>query len=72
MKQPYIYPEMFDHTFTCYVKFFGLDMKVICAFDDPDDVFVWIEKSMHHISYDLPLREWDRIKTFAHQYLETL
>jgi hypothetical protein len=72
MKQVFIYPEQFEHNFLCYVNFFGIDRQVICAYDDPDDVFVWLADSLYHISYDLPLGQWDRVKTLAHQHLETL
>lgn len=67
-----IRPDQFDHHFFCYVKIFGLEIKVLCAYDDPEDVFVWVADSMHHISYDLPLNEWSHIKTLAHQHLESV
>lgn len=67
-----IYPEQFDHSFICYVKFFGWEVKAICAFDDPDDVFTWTADTLHPLTYELKPSESLRVIALAHEFLETV
>ena len=67
-----IYPEQFDHSFVCHVKFFGWEVKAICAFDDPDDVFTWTADTLHPLTYELKPSESLRVIALAHEFLETV
>ena len=67
-----IYPEQFDHSFICHVKFFGWEVKAICAFDDPDDVFTWTADTLHPLTYELKPSESLRVIALAHEFLATV
>lgn len=67
-----IRPDQFDHRFICHVKIFGWEVKAICAFDDPDDVFTWTADTLHPLTYELNPTESQRVSTLAHEYLETV
>ena len=67
-----IRPNQFHHTFFCYVKIFGWQVKAICAFDDPDDVFTWTADTLHPLTYDLTLEVSQLVSTLAHQFLEAV
>jgi hypothetical protein len=70
MKNSYLKPEHFDHVFTTYITFFGSEKKVTCAFDEPDDVQVWLYDNGFNITYDTTREDHARIESFAHEILE--
>jgi hypothetical protein len=70
MKRTYIYPEQFDQRFTTYVTFYGSEKKVLCAFDEPEDVHVWLHDTEFNVTYDISIEDHARIESFAHEILE--
>jgi hypothetical protein len=70
MKDAYLKPEHFDHVFYTYITFFGSQKKVICAFDEPDDVHVWLHDNNYNVTYDIKIEDSRRIESFAHEILE--
>lgn len=70
MKSAYLKPEHFDHVFYTYITFYGSQKKVTCAFDEPDDVHVWLYDNDYNITYDTTREDYARIESFAHEILE--
>jgi hypothetical protein len=72
MKDCYLKPEHFDQVFYTYITFFGSEKKVICAFDEPDDVHVWLYDNGYNVTYDIKIEDSRRIESFAHEILEQI
>ena len=70
MKDSYLKPEHFDHVFYTYITFYGSEKKVTCAFDEPDDVHVWLYDNDYNITYDTTREDHARIESYAHEILE--
>lgn len=66
----YIKPEHFDQVFYTHITFYGSEKKVICAFDEPDDVHVWLYDNDYNITYDTTREDRNRIESFAHEIME--
>lgn len=65
-----IFPCQFDYQFTTHVDLLGIQIPVVCAFDDPEDVFVWVRDSEYNVTYDIHTKDWEQIKTLAYEHLE--
>ena len=72
MKACYLKPEHFDQVFYTHITFYGSQKKVICAFDEPDDVHVWLYDTEYNITYDLTREDNNRIESFANEILEQI
>jgi hypothetical protein len=70
MKRTYIFPDQFDHRFTTYITFYGSEKKVLCAFDVPEDVHVWLHDTEFDVTYDISSADSRRIESFANEILE--
>jgi hypothetical protein len=70
MTNRFLEPEHFDHVFYTYITFYGSEKKVICAFDEPDDVQVWLYDNGYNVTYDTSRKDYARIESFAHEILE--
>lgn len=68
----HIFPEQFEYSFTSSVMFFGMERKVIVAFDDADDAFIFLADSQHNITYDLSPKESMRMTNLANEMMETV
>lgn len=72
MKKPLVFPDMFFYRFIISVVFFGRESEVTVAFDNPDDVFVFLNDGDFHITYELRPDELERITKIAHDMMEQL
>jgi hypothetical protein len=66
------YPEHYEHQFTTHVMFFGMETPVLCAFNDPDVVKVWLRDSDEEITYKISAKEGNRIEAIANEILENV
>lgn len=72
MRKGFETPDQFDHRFTTHVMFFGMECKVIVAFDDPDDTFVFLNNGGYNITYDLSPKESMRMTNLANEMMENM